>query len=825
MDTLLRDLRYGARFLIRAPGFALAASLSLGLGIGGNTAIYSLLDALLLRPMPVAHPERVAAIYTSDFSSTKYGSSSYPDFQDFRVRGTNVAEVAAYRLIPASMNVSGDTEMAVIEAVSGNYFSMLGVRAGPGRPLAESDDRPGASPAVAISYALWTRRLANDPAVIGRTLRFNGHPFTVVGVIAREYTGGMRGLLVDAWVPILPTRDLLGGELSAGGRDTWTEQRGSRGLMLLSRLRPNVDLAQAQAAFDVIAAQLYAAYPQEWRTIRNTGRPISVVAERNARLHPDLTAPVAGFLALLLVVVGLVLLTACANVANLLLARATARSREIGVRLALGAGRGRLIRQLLTENVLLAASAGLFGVIVARWLMGVLMSFKPPMPVPIGIDVRLDTSVLMFTLGLSVATGLAFGLAPAWQASRIHLVNVLKDEVALGRARRFRLRDAFVVVQVACSMLLLVGAGLFVRSLLRAHAIDTGFDPSNMIVMSVQPELQGYDEPRGRALYERMLAGVAAVPGVRSVTLAETVPLGIAGSRRLTAVEGYQPQPGEDMETAYNVVGPSYFETMRIPITKGRSFTDADRAGAPPVVIVNDAFARRYWPNADPIGKRISANGSEGPFRELIGVTPTGKYHTLGEDPRPFYYVPLWQEYHGAVTLHVKTSGDPGALMAPVRAAVRAVDPNAPVFNVKTMDEQMLVALLPARLAGTLLGAFGLLALLLASVGIYGVMAFSVAQRTREIGVRRALGAQTTSLLGLILGEGMRLAAIGFAIGLAAAFALTRFVSSLLYGVTPTDPLTLVTAVGMLTAAALVACSIPTLRALRVDPVTALRYE
>jgi len=346
-----------------------------------------------------------------------------------------------------------------------------------------------------------------------------------------------------------------------------------------------------------------------------------------------------------------------------------------------------------------------------------------------------------------------------------------------------------------------------------------------MIVMSVVPQLHGYDEARGRSLYESLLQRVSALPAVRSATLAESVALGIGGSRRGTAIEGYRPQPGEDTETAYNIVAPRYFETMRIPILRGRSFTDADRSGAPPVVIVNEAFARRYWPSDDPLGKRISANGAEGPFREVVGVTRTGKYNTLGEEPRPFYYLPLWQEYAGGVTLHVKTSIEPRALMSSVRETVRAVDAGVPVFDVKTMDEQMLVALLPARLAGTLLGAFGLLALLLASVGIYGVMAYSVVQRTREIGVRRALGAQTNNLLRLVVGEGMRLAAIGFAIGLAAAAVLTRFVSSLLYGVTPTDPLTFAGAVGILTIASVVACSVPALRALRVDPVIALRYE
>jgi predicted permease len=382
-----------------------------------------------------------------------------------------------------------------------------------------------------------------------------------------------------------------------------------------------------------------------------------------------------------------------------------------------------------------------------------------------------------------------------------------------------------VVAQIACATVLVIGAGLFVRSLVYARAIDVGFNPDRVIVAALTPSLHGYDPARERVLYDRVVASVSALPNVESVSLAASVPLGIGGSRRATTIEGYQPQPGEDTETAYNVVSPRYFETMGIPVARGRAFTDADRAGAPPVVIVNDAFARRYWPGADPLGKRLSANGSRGPFREVIGVVPTGKYRTLGEEPRPFYYLPLAQSDEGQVTLHAKVAGDPRLMLRAVHDAMRAVDATVPIYDVKTMNDQLLVALLPARLAGTLLGAFGILALLLASVGIYGVMAYSVAQRTREIGVRRALGAQPGNLLRLVLDEGLRLAAIGFAIGIAIAAAVTRLASSLLYGVKPTDPLTFGGAMVVLAGAALLACAIPALRALRVDPVTALRYE
>jgi len=816
MDTLLRDLRYGARLMVRSPGFATAAIVSLGLGIGANTAIFSLLDAVLLQPMAVSRPAEIVSIYTSDFSSTQYGSSSYPDYVDFK-KADVLAGLAAYQFTELSMNAGADTEMAFAETVSGSYFPTLGVAAARGRTLGEADDVPGAPQVTAISHGLWVRRFGSDPNIVGRTLQFNARPFTIVGVIPPEFKGALRGLSVDAWIPIASSR-----ELGPSRRDR-TQERGSRGLMLIGRLRPGVTVAQAQAAFTVIAAQLYAAYPEQWRTLRNTGRPISVVSERNSRVHPDLAGPIGGFMALLMVVVGLVLLTACANVANLLLARGASRAREIGVRLALGAGRRRLVRQLLTESVILAAAGGLFGVVVAVWLMRVLMSFKPPVPVPVALNLHLDTSVLVFALLLSIATGAVFGLAPALHAARAEIVPVLKDKTPGGRRQRSRLRSAFVVAQVACSMLLLVGAGLFVRSLQRARAIDLGFDPSNMVVMSLNPSLQGYDEARGRTLYDRVLDGVHAVPGVQAASLAASVPLGLGGSRRGTKIEGYQPQPGEDTETSYNIVGPQYFETMRIPVVRGRSFTAADRQGSTPVVVVNDAFANRYWPGVDPIGKRLSANGPAGPFREVVGVVRTGKYNTLGEEPRPFYYLPLLQEYRGAVTLHVK--GPSRDLIPAVRDAIRAVDAAVPVFDAKTMEDQLLVALLPARLAGTLLGAFGILALLLAAVGIYGVMAYSVAQRTREIGVRMALGAGARDLLRLVVGEGARLTAIGLVIGLAVGIGVTRFIASLLYGITPTDVIAFGSASAILATTALLASYIPARRAIRVDPVLALRRD
>jgi putative ABC transport system permease protein len=671
-----------------------------------------------------------------------------------------------------------------------------------------------------MSHAFWMRRFGGDPSVVNRPITLNGSPFTVAGVIAPSYSGAIRGTSVDLWIPLHAAQ-----VFRPAGRSDPLVNRGSRGLFLLGRLRPGTSMSTAQAAFDVVAAQLYAAYPQQWRTIRNEGRRISVVSESGSRVHPDLATPVGGFMALLMIVVGLVLLTACANVANLLLARGTARGREISVRLALGASRGRLVRQFLTESLLLAMAGGLFGVLTARWVIRLLESFRPPIPIRLAFDFGLDASVLAFAAVLMLVTGVVFGLAPALHASGTNVVSSLKDEAAGGRVRRSRLRSAFVVVQLACSTLLVIGAGLFLRSLQNARAIDVGFDPSNMVVMSLNPGLHGYDEARSRAVYEQTLQRVSAMPGVRSATLAASLPLGFGGSRRGTIIEGYKPQPGEDTETSFNVVGPSYFETMRVPILRGRTITDRDRPGAPLVVVVNEAFARRYWPGQEALGKRISISGPGGPFREVVGVAQTGKYNTLGEDPRPFYYVPLWQDFRNEATLQVKLGGDPQSMIGPIRDVIRAVDPALPVFQAQTMDDQMSVAMLPARIAGYLLSAFGALALLLASVGIYGVMAYSVEQRTREIGVRMALGARRADVIGLILGNAGRLTGLGLALGCGAALLLTRFVQTLLYGITPTDPMTFAGALLMLSGASLIASYLPAWRATRVNPVSALRHE
>jgi len=815
-----RDVRYGARMLANSPGFTLIVVLTLALGIGANGTIFSLVNALLLRPLPVDKPDQLTAVYTSDFSSGDYGGSSYPDYVDFRDRNDVLEGLVAYQPRPFSLSVNNVTERAFGEVVSGNYFSVLGVKLALGRGFLPEEDRvPGTHPVVVISHQLWRGRYGGDPGVIGRSLTLNGHPFTIVGVAAENYSGLIRGIGETLWVPAMMTDQV------SPGRRSLTS-RGDRGWLLMGRLREGVTIGQARAAFRLIAEHLYRAWPREWANIRQESRAISLLPESEARVMPQFRLPLALFMALLMAVVGLVLLISCANVANLLLARAAGRRKEIAVRLSLGAGRGRLIRQLLTESLLLAAAGGAAGLLLAVWGADLLMAFKPPVEFPIAIDVSLDWRVFGFTLGASLVTGLLFGLAPALTASRPDLVAALKD--GAGGAGRGRLRGALVVAQVALSLLLLICSGLCLRSLRNAGAIDPGFDADDLLALSMDLGLQGYDEAAGRNFSRQLLERVRALPGVESASLAEYLPLGMGGSRRGITIEGYTPRPGESTEVGSSAVAPGYVETLRIPLLRGRAFGAEDRPGAPGVVMVNEAFARRYWPGQDPIGKRIEMgiNNSNGaPRLTVVGVVKDGKYVTLGEEVTPFFYLNLAQRYEAAPTLVVRTRGNPFDDLAAVRREVGALDRHLPLYDVKTVRQHLGLALLPARLAGSALGVFGLMALVLAAAGIYGVMSCAVAQRTREIGIRMALGARVVDVLKLIVRQGMRLVVIGLVIGLLAAMALTRVMASLLYGVSATDPLTFTLIAALLTVVALLACWVPARRAAKVDPLVALRRE
>ncbi|HEX8073328.1 MAG TPA: ABC transporter permease [Pyrinomonadaceae bacterium] len=816
MKTLWQDVRYGLRMLWKSPGFTLVAVVALALGVGANTTIFSFVNALVLRPLAgVRASEQLVAVYTSDYSSGLYGASSYPDYVDFRQQADAFQGLAAYE--ETLMSVSGGAEAERLRGayVTGNYFDVLGVNARLGRALTTADDvTPGAHPVIVISAGLWRRRFGAEASALGRQLALDGRQFTVVGVAPEEFRGLRLGAPPEFWVPMM---------MNAPGA---LEGRGNRGLDITGRLKEGFTPAQAQAQLAGIAARLAAAYPDtNLGTLERPKEPRPITVVREARVEPTAQPAIRFMSQLLLGVVGLVLLIACANVANLLLARAAARQKEIAVRLALGAGRGRVVRQLLTESVLLAGLGGAVGLVAALWAVDVLPALLPPEDAG-GLDLSLDWRVLAFTCAVTLVTGVLFGLVPALRATRVELTSALKDESgARGYGlRRFSLRGALVAAQLALSLVLLVGAGLFLHSLRRALTFDPGFAAHQLLLASLETRGANLNQEQGQLFYDQALERVRALPGVRAATLTRVIPLSGGGQRRSYQIAGYQPQPNEDRELNTNVVGPDFFTTMEIAVVRGRAFTAQDRAGAPPVVVVNEEFARRYFPDRDAVGQRLRQSPDE-PYMEIVGVARNAKYRTLRERPLPFVYIPAAQEYQRGMTLVVRADGDPAALAGPVRAAVTALNRDVPVYAVRTMTEHIGAALASERLIATLLSVFGGAALLLAAVGLYGVMAYSVAQRTHEIGIRMALGAQRGDILRLVIGQGLAMVLVGAAAGLVIALAATRLVASLLFDLSATDPLAFAAVTILLALVALLACYLPARRAMKVDPMVALRYE
>lgn len=817
MDTLTHDLRYAIRQLLKTPGFTIVALLSLGLGIGTNTTIFSVVSALLLRPLPVAEPARLVGIYTSDFSGPAYGGSSYADFSDLHDGARSYAALAATMLVPVSLSGSGQPAVATAEVASGEYFRVVGRPALRGRYFAPDESRAGGQVDVAvISARLWHQRFAGDESIVGRTVTIAGQPFTVIGVGPDGFNGLTRGLAVDLWVPLFAY-----GRLKPG--DNFLESRGNRGLAMVGLLKPGVTRRMAQAEAGLLAAQLHRAYPGEWTDIRSEARRFTLLPESDLRIMPQLRGATVGAAALMLTLAGVVLLIACANLGNLLLTRAAARRKEIAIRLSLGSGRGRLVRQLLTESVLLAVAGGVVGVFAALWSTDLLSAFHAPTPFPLDLQYPLDGRVLSFAVLVSVATGILLGLAPALQASRPDVVLTLREDAA--GPRRSRLRNAFVVAQVAMSLVLLVAGGLFVRSLRNATAIDPGFQARSALLLTVDLDLNGYPSERAPVFFRELVDNVRSIPGVEAAAVTTNVPLGGSGTRRSLRVVGYTPKPGEEMEFPVATAGAGYFETMGVPILRGRGFTVSDREGAPGVVVVNEAFAARFWPGENPIGRGVLLEGDDGPVSTVVGLAANGKYSSLGESPLPFYYTAFDQHPRSAGVIVVRTKGDPRAVVGPVRAAVASLDRNLPIADITTLQDRLDFSTLPARAAGILLGAFGLLGLVLAALGLYGVMAYSVQQRTHEIGIRMALGARAADVLRTVVGRGLSLTLMGLAIGLALAMVLSRFVAGFLYGLSPNDPATLAAVVALLGAVAFAAAYLPARRAARINPIEALRSE
>jgi macrolide transport system ATP-binding/permease protein len=811
MHSLFKDIRYAVRGLIKHPGFAAIAVLTLALGIGANTAIFSVVDALLLRsPSGVGNPEQLVLV---TWDNTGLGPS-YPDYVDYKDHNSTLSGLATFS--PSTLHLSTGTEATRVSGslVSGNYFNVLGVRAVTGRLLSTEDDvASGANPVAVLSQELWRRQFKAPANIVGQTIRLNGYPFTVIGVAASGFNGVETGHNTDVWVPI--SMAAQADPTLAGARDSRT----ARGwLRAFGRLKSNVTPEQAQAELSAVALTLAQTYPAT-----NKGVGINVIPSLG--LGPGQRREARNFTGLLAAVAGLVLLIACANVANLLLARGQARQKEIAVRSALGATRLRLIRQLLTESLLLAACGGALGAFLAYWLSGPLKNF-----VAFGrgnyqtLELGLDLNVLGFTLLIAFVTGLVFGLVPAFQAARADLTPVMKQSTP-GSAK-IKINGILVVGQIAISVVVLIAAGLLVRTLQNAQSVDPGFNVDQVLTASFDLGKQGYNESQGRQFYARVIERVEALPGVRSASLAFTVPLNDKSWNTRVRADN-QPPDVSPLAVDYNIVTPSYFRTMEIAFLAGRDFSTSDDSKSPDVVILNETLARQLFPGENPLGRRVVRfiRGEPKFPLEVVGVVKDARYQQLTEQQRPQMYLPSLQQYRPLMTLHVRSSSSGGDVTAAVRREVQTLDSNLPLFDVQLLADQLQASLSPQRSIVVLIGTFGILALALASVGLYGVLAYTVSRRTREIGIRMALGAQSRAVVKLVVVRGMKLAFLGVGVGLVTAFAVTRLLEKMLFGVRPADPLTFMSiSIGLLVVA-LLACWVPARRATRVDPLLALRNE
>ncbi|MCM2255133.1 MAG: ABC transporter permease [Vicinamibacteria bacterium] len=810
MQTLGQDLRFGARQLLKSPGFTAVALLTLALGIGANSAIFSFVNAILLKPLPYPDAERL--VFLTEWSEQVPNMSfSVANFQDVRDQNKVFESVVASRGQNYVLTGHGDAEQLRGRQASSGLFRTLGLQPLLGRPFSEAEDKPGAERVALLSEGFWTRRFGRDPDVVGRTLTLNNEPYTVIGVMPGTMHGTFRN--VEVWTSLLRLEDQIGGP----------QRRGSHpGIYVLARMKPGVSPEQARTDVVGIAKRLAETYPSN--------------ARQSMTVEPALEAVVGDLraaLVILLGAVGFVLLIACANVANLLLSRAAARQKEIAVRQALGAGRWRIVRQLLTESLLLAAGGGLLGLLVAWGGIRGLIAISPENTPRID-EVSLDLSVLAFTFAVSLVTGLVFGLLPALQTARHDHAETLKDggRGGSGGPERSRARAALVVAEVALSLVLLVGAGLMSKSFLQLLDADPGFDPKGVLTMTVGlPQAKYPEEAQRAAFFEQVLARLQGTPGVQM--LATTAPL-LGGWQTSFGVEG-RPEalPGQAPSTDITRVSPGYFRTMGVTLLKGRDFTEHDRADQPPVIVVDETMASTWWPNEDPIGKRLrfgAGHDTDEPWRTVIGVVRHVKNYGVDEDSRVETYVPYLQEPIGFASFLLKAeNGDPAALSGAVRAALKAVDPDVPLFQVRGLEEIVSDGLAEKRLSAQLLGAFAALALLLSAIGIYGVMSYAVTQQTLEIGIRVALGAQRPDILRMVMRQGMRLATLGVGIGLVLALGLAlglgRLLGEILFRVSPTDPPTFAAVPVILTLVALAACWIPARRALGVDPISALRWE
>lgn len=817
MGTLAQDIRYGWRMLCKTPALTAAIAVTLALGIGANALIFSFVNGFLLRPMPVPHPEQIAVLAAQQKGNSQLLSAfSYPDFLDFRKQAGSIVDLIGYRLTLPGLSADGRVDQLLANYVTGNYFSVLGVKPALGRLIGEGEEN---QPVLVLGYSYWHKRFGGNPRVIGKQVRVNGKSATIIGVAPEQFRGPIAVTDVGAYLPLSSAASI-----EQETNDPLAD-RNARVVRVLGRLKPGVSFAQAQASADVIAARLAKQYPAT-----NANTTVRVYREQLARPAPlanNIVAVIAGFFLLLGI---MLLLLACMNVANILLARATVRQREMGLRAALGAGRGRLIRQMLTEAILLGLLGGILGVIPGSWANPGDLSKLASTSLPIRLDIGFDWHVFAYSFAAALFTGAFVGLWPALRASRTDLNTILQEggrsDIAGGG--RHRLRSALVIAQVAASLMLLLIAGLFVRSLRRAQTMYLGFDPDRVLSLTMDPHQIGYDEAHTREFYRQLEARARAFPGVESVALAYGVPMAGSVNAGIVTFNGQQTAAClQPPSLFFDNVDPSFFETMRVPLLRGRTFTESDNQTAPPVVIVNQTMADKYWPRQDPIGQQFILKTATRPAQtmQIVGVAGNGKYLLIGEDPTPFFYVPLTQNHTSARSLLVRSSIAPAGLLTPLQAEVHKLAPDLPITEAKTMKQLLADDLVEFRVGAQVAAAMGAVGLILAVVGVYGIVSFSAAQRTREIGIRMALGGSAGDVVRLILKQGVRMVIIGLAVGVLAALGITRVMTGFLVGVSPSDPLTYATVIVLLTAVALLACWIPARRATRVDPGVALRYE
>jgi predicted permease len=808
--------------LLNQPGFSAVIVLSLALGIGVNSAIFSFADALLLRPLPVLRPAEVVTLSgtSPDTPLGAFGSASYPDYADFRDKAKAFSGLVAFTVAQVGLTEAPDAlpQFKAAMAVSGNLFQVMGVEPVLGRGFSPEEDRvPGRDAVLVLGHDAWQKRFAADPKVLDRTIRVNGIEFKIIGVAPREFTGMDAFLRPDFFIPVMMLPRVAGQRASK-----LLEDRDDRRFIVKGRIRAGVSLAQARAESDAIARALEKEYPET-----NSKHGVAVRTELQVRV--DQSPPQAALAAMLLGIAGLVLLIACANVANLLLSRARSRSREIGVRLAIGAGRVRLLRQLLTESLILALAGGALGLFLADFGVDYFSKIQIPTDLPVSLTVRLDQRVLLFSLIAAVASAFLFGLAPAIQSARTDVLSVLRiGETDVSR-RRTAGRSALAIAQVALSLMLLVVASLFFREFQATLLESPGFRTDHLLMLSFDPTLVHYTSAKTRAFYRMLVERARQMPGVRNATVSETIPFGSSVASLEIAPEGYQPAAGREGDAVFcNTADERYFDTIGTPILRGRGFAVTDTALSPRVAVINEALANRYWPGKDPLGKRFRLNGGGGPWVEVVGVARMAKYVFIAENPTPYFYLPLAQNPRARLTLLVETAGDAASFADPIRHLVRSVDPHQPVYDLRTMDQYYRQRGLGVfRMIVEVVGSIGILGLSLALIGLYGLVAYRVSRRTREIGIRMAVGAQSRDILRMVLRQGLTLALAGIGLGLCGSVGVVKGIGAL-YSRTDGavfDPWGFIAVPVALFAVMMLACYIPARHAAGIDPNQALRHE